>query len=160
MVKSSNHYVNSKELYTHLVKYYEGRERGEDPRMSNYIGKCIELICERIASRPNFSSYSYKNDMIRDGVMHCVAAVPKYNPKFKNPFGYFSRIAWHAFLQRIQEEKRQNYIKHKNFQKIHLFDEYASRGEESHGDVVDNLYNNSVIKDFEDKLLKNKEKKV
>ncbi len=92
--------------------------------------------------------------------MHCVAAVPKYNPKFKNPFGYFSRIAWHAFLQRIQEEKRQNYIKHKNFQKIHLFDEYASRGEESHGDVVDNLYNNSVIKDFEDKLLKNKEKKV
>src|SRR5271154_5557568 len=99
--KVANEYVNSKELYTHLVAFYEARQKGENPQMSNYIGECIRLICVRIASRPNFSSYTYKGDMVGEGILHCVAAVPKYDPIYKNPFGYFSRIAWHAFLQKI-----------------------------------------------------------
>ena len=151
-----NYYINPKRLYTELVKFYEARQRGEDPAISEYIGQCIILINQKIASRPNFSSYTFLQDMVADGILHCTAAVTKFNPNYPNAFGYFSTVAWRAFLQRIADEKKQNYTKHKNFQRLHLFEQISDT--EFSGDVIDNEYNNLVIQDFEDRLVMIKQK--
>jgi hypothetical protein len=154
-------YINNKSLHGVLVKFYYEMKEGKDPPISNYVGECISLICEKIGSRSNFNGYTYIDEMIDDGKLHCIAAVPKYNPeKSKNAFGYFSRICWRAFLQRIQEEKKQNYIKHKNYQNIHMFDQFATGSEDSHGDVSDNEHNNTVISDFELKIQEKKKKMI
>lgn len=114
MIKKKN-YVNNKDLYNSLKEYKQKIEQNENTKIPNYIGECIELICKNLARKPNFSGYSYKEEMIGDAKCDCVAAINNFNPdKTNNPFAYFTQIAWNAFLRRIDKEKKQTAIKHKN----------------------------------------------
>jgi hypothetical protein len=56
---------------------------------------------------------SYKEDMIGDARVKMVAALQhkKFNLKLgKNPFSYFTTIAFHAFINRIKKEKKHHQI--------------------------------------------------
>lgn len=120
--KKSNNYIDNKKFYTEMVVYrrlYEETVKaGEQrPLVSRYIGECIMLIATRLATRPNFVGYSYKDEMISDGIENCLAYLHNFNPeKSTNPFAYFTQIIYYAFLRRIQKEKKQLYIKHKSFE--------------------------------------------
>lgn len=120
--KKTNNYIDNKKFYTEMVVYRrlydESVEAGEPrPIVSRYIGECIMLIANRLATRPNFVGYSYKDEMISDGIENCLAYIHNFNPeKSKNPFAYFTQIIYYAFLRRIQKEKKQLYIKHKSFE--------------------------------------------
>src|SRR5258708_4307492 len=97
-----NHYIDKAVLFGELVKYNTARKQGKDVRVPEYIGKAILLICNGLALRPNFSGYTYIDDMKADGIEDCLHAVKNFDPaKSVNGFGYFSRIAWWAFVQRI-----------------------------------------------------------
>lgn len=116
------HYVNNKSLYTEMVKYrqryLESLENGEErPRIPEYVGLCIYKIATRLATKPNFYNYSYKDEMISDGIENCINYIHNFDPdKSKNPFAYFTQIIYYAFLRRIQKEKKQQYIKHKTLE--------------------------------------------
>lgn len=113
-------YVNNKDLYDSIVAYNKQKEElgVDNVRIPNYIGECIMLIGKRLASKGNFAGYSYKDEMISDGVENCLGAVDYFDTeRTKNPFAYFTQIMWYAFLRRIQKEKRQHYLKLKNFKK-------------------------------------------
>lgn len=122
MAKKTNHYIDNKKFYTEMVKYYnacqEASKNGDErPRVPNYVGECILLIAQRLATRPNFVGYSYREEMIGDGIENCLAYIHNFNPdKSNNPFAYFTQIIYFAFLRRIQKEKKQLYIKHKSFE--------------------------------------------
>ena len=93
--------------------------------------------------------------MISDGVIDCIAAVDNFNPeRTNNPFAYFTQIAWHAFLRRIAKEKKQTYIKHKNFENSFLMNELWEG--ESNMQMISNEYSAEVVKSYEDKLTKTK----
>jgi DNA-directed RNA polymerase specialized sigma subunit len=158
-------YVNNKDLYEALIAYKgkikEAEDSGDEiPRVPDYIGKCIYQIATRLATKPNFSGYSYKEDMISDGIENCLQYINNFNPeKSQNPFAYFTQIIWFAFLRRIQKEKKQMYIRFKSSQQM-----LASGGTYTGEDVTLNLttnadYMNSFVQDFEDKLAKDKAKK-
>lgn len=148
-VKKKNNYVNNKDLYADLVKYREAPV--ETRQISNYVGYCILQICERLALKKNFIGYSYRDEMVADAVENCIYAVPHFDPsKTTNPFGYFTMVAWRAFIRRIQMEKKQNYIKHKNFQ-----NRYSMSGDV--GDAPNEL-SHQVVEAFEKKLAENKKK--
>ena len=112
-------YINNKEFYQLLVKYKEtcaqADEAGEPtPRIPESIGTCFFMIARRLASKGNFSGYTYKEEMISDALENCVVAVHSFNPeKSQNPFAYFTQIIWYAFLRRIEKEKKQTYVKYK-----------------------------------------------
>jgi len=158
-------YVNNKDLLEALIQYQkdcrEAEDQGEEtPRVPDYIGKCIFQIATRLATKPNFSGYSYKEDMISDGIENCLKYIGNFNPeKSQNPFAYFTQIIWYAFLRRIQKEKKQMYIRFKSSQSmIATGDTYS--GDEIQLNLNTNAdYMNSFIKDFEEKLTKDKEKK-
>lgn len=120
--KRSNHYIDNKLFYTEMVKYHrsceEAKAAGEPrPIIPDYIGKCIMLIATKLATRPNFIGYSYRDEMIGDGIENCLTYIHNFNPdKSNNPFAYFTQIIYYAFLRRIQKEKKQLYIKHKSFE--------------------------------------------
>lgn len=120
--KKSNHYIDNKLFYTEMVKYHtafqESKRLGEErPPVPNYVGKCIMLIAQRLATRPNFVGYSYKEEMIGDAIENCLRYLHNFNPeKTNNPFAYFTQIVYNAFLRRIEKEKKQLYIKHKSFE--------------------------------------------
>jgi hypothetical protein len=118
MAKKRN-YVNNADLLQSLIDYRAACKDAEEsgdrvPQVPDYIGKCIMLIATRLATKPNFSGYSYKEEMISDGIENCLQYIHNFDPeKSQNPFAYFTQIIWYAFLRRIQKEKKQTYIRFK-----------------------------------------------
>jgi len=113
------HYVNNKDFLQSLIDYQKeveeaGKAGKSKPYVSDYIAMCFLQIAQRLSYRPNFINYTYKDDMISDGLENCLAYMHNFNPtKSKNPFAYFTQIIYYAFLRRIQKEKKQQYIKYK-----------------------------------------------
>jgi hypothetical protein len=53
--------------------------------------------------------------MIGKGLEDCVAAIDHFDTdKYTKPHAYFTMIAWRAFVRVIQDEKKEQYIKHKH----------------------------------------------
>ena len=80
----------------------------EPPRVTEYIGECIYKIATRLSTKPNFINYSYRDEMICDGIENCLQYLNNFNPeKSQNAFAYITQIIYYAFLRRIQKEKKQ-----------------------------------------------------
>jgi len=116
-----NHYINNKEFLKCIIEYQADivkckKEGKPKPYVTDYIAMCFLQIAQRLSYRPNFINYTYKDDMISDGLENCLAYMHNFNTeKSKNPFAYFTQIIYYAFLRRIQKEKKQQYIKYKVF---------------------------------------------
>tara|TARA_R110000796_G_scaffold3035_6_gene11580 strand:- start:2775 stop:3356 length:582 start_codon:yes stop_codon:yes gene_type:complete len=128
------HYVDNKKLYAEMCDYLEKVRTAEEaddpkPRISEYIGECLLKISTRLSTKPNFINYTYRDEMISDGIENCVNYLGNFNPeKSSNPFAYFTQIIYYAFLRRIQREKKQLYIKHKQLENSVIYDEMATSG--------------------------------
>lgn len=162
---TKKHYVNNKDFLESIVEYKNAcdvaRDRGKQiPVIPDYIGECIFHMSTRIARRPNFSGYSFKEDMIMDGVENCLKYIEKFNPeKSSNPFAYFSQVIWFAFLQRIAKEKKFLYTKLKSSQAMLMMGETHSGGSELNLNLnIDADYIDTFIQDFEDKMQRDKDK--
>ena len=113
------HYVNNKDFLAAMVERRELIAKAEEtgnpkPQVSNYIGDCILKIATNLSYKPNFINYTYREEMISDGIENCLQYLDNFNPeKSKNPFAYFTQIIYYAFLRRIGKEKKQTYIKGK-----------------------------------------------
>ena len=159
MAKARN-YINNKTLYSAMIQYKNALKEAiandkPKPQVSNYIGQSILLICNNLAKKPNFSGYTYKQDMISDGIIDCISAVDNFDPdKTNNPFAYFTQIAWNAFIRRIHKEKKQTYIKHKNFENSFLMNDLWSDSENMH--LKTNEFSDEIIRSYESKLTKPK----
>ena len=167
--KKSEHYVDNKKLYAEMVEYLnavkESEESGSDkPRIPEYIGECLLKISTRLSTRPNFINYTYRDEMISDGIENCVNYIGNFNPeKSTNPFAYFTQIIYYAFLRRIQREKKQLYIKHKSLERSIIFDELsthtdgASQGDQGAYINLDTPYMTDFVQNFEKKEAEKKE---
>lgn len=106
------HYVTNKDFLEAIKERQEKIKVNPDLIVSNYLGECILKICTNLAHKNNFNGYSYKDEMIADGIENCLAVIDKFDPtKSDNPFAYFTQCAFFAFIRRIQREKRQQEIK-------------------------------------------------
>ena len=131
--KASKHYVNNKEFTAAIVKHNEACkvavEKGEDkPRVTEYIGECIYKIATRLSTKPNFINYSYRDEMICDGIENCLQYIENFNgEKSQNAFAYVTQIIYFAFLRRIHKEKKQAAIKQRSItQAGYLFDTFST----------------------------------
>jgi len=162
------HYVNNADLLAELIKYRkqveEAKEQGlPKPIVSNYIGECLLKIATHLSYKPNFINYSYREDMILDGVENCIQYIDNFDPsKSKNPFSYFTQIIWYAFLRRIAKEKKQSYIKGKLIQDMpyEAFElQEQDEGGEFHNAYLDFMQNNNTFDDFIERKKERKKKK-
>ena len=119
-------YVDDKKLYEVLSKYCIERDEAIAnnktlPRVPEYAGEAILKIGEGFARKFQYSSYSFKDEMINDAVLNCLTYIDNWDPtKSKYPFAYFTQITYYAFLRRIEAEKKQQYKKYKMMQKMHI----------------------------------------
>ena len=113
--KDKPHYVDNKKFLQAMIDWRETWPDEENiPPVTNYIGDCFLKIATHLSYRPNFINYTYRDEMISDGIENCLQYVKNFNPeKSKNPFAYFTQITYYAFLRRIQREKKQDHIKYK-----------------------------------------------
>ena len=166
------HYVDNKEFLKALVerreKIKEAKNLGKPkPQVSNYIGECILKIANHLSYKPNFINYSYREEMISDGIENCLQYIDNFDPeKSNNPFAYFTQIIYYAFLRRITKEKKQTYIRGKLIQDLpmDLFDTHESDGGmagEYSNTYMEYLQANHQVDDFfERKAAERKEKKL
>ena len=90
--KKSEHYVNNKEFLAAMVKYRISvnkakRSKIEKPPVPDYIGECFLKIANHLSYRPNFINYTFRDDMISDGIENCLQYLDNFNPKTSNnPF--------------------------------------------------------------------------
>ena len=163
MAKVKRNYVNNKTLYEEMIKYKDKLKFAEEmgkvpPSVPNYVGQCFLQICNRLSTKPNFMNYSYRDEMVADAIENCVSAAHSFDPeKSSNPFAYFTQIAWNAFIRRIHKEKKQAYIKHKNFVNSNLMED-ISREMSTTSQPFHNEYSDDIIRNFENKLVKNTKK--
>ena len=113
------HYVNNKEFLAAMVEYTKNvnkakRKKEPKPPVTDYIGSCFLKIANHLSYRPNFINYTFRDDMISDGIENCLQYLDNFNPKkSNNPFAYFTQIIYYAFIRRIQKEKKQVTIKNR-----------------------------------------------
>ena len=121
--KKNAHYIDNKKFLEAMKEWKqrcdEAEEAGEErPQVTNYIGECFLKIANGLSYRPNFINYTYKQEMISDGIENCLQYIHNFNPeKSKNPFAYFTQIIYYAFIRRIQKEKKQTHVKHRMIEK-------------------------------------------
>ena len=157
-------YVNNKDLYEALIVHRNNRlaaeAAGEEPpRIPKYIGECIFLIATNLASKGNFCGYSFREEMVSDGLQNCIKYMNNFNPeKTTNPFGYFSRILWNAYILRILEEREQTYVKYKALEEAALFSEIQSAYANSPTEIKINDNMKAFVHDFETRLSNKKNK--
>lgn len=123
MKKVKRNYINNKDLYNALVEY---QQSNKDPKTksADYIGTAIRSIAMGLSSKPRFNGYSYKEEMIADGIYDCLLyGVNNFNPKYTNPFAYFTEIIKKAFYRKIEKERRQQYLKYKSLEEQFMLDE-------------------------------------
>ena len=122
--KDKPHYVNNREFSYAVVDYVKecrvSDEQGVSrPKVTDYIATCFMKICEGLSHKPNFVRYTYRDEMVMDGVENCLKAIYNYNIDAAtrtgqpNAFSYFTQIAYFAFIRRITKEKKQVDIKFK-----------------------------------------------
>lgn len=167
---TKKHYVNNKELYAVMVEYINNVRQAQKasepkPQVPDYVGKCLMQISTRLATKPNFANYTYKEEMISDGIENCLQYIDNFNPdKSTNPFAYFTQIIYFAFIRRIQKEKKQTYIKHKAFEKSIIFNEMVlTQDNAQHSDpIIDSTFaqefRGEFIETYEKSLKEKREK--
>ena len=131
------HYVNNRDFSYAVVDYVnaanEAKTKGEkNPVVPDYIAICFMKICEGLSHKPNFVRYTYRDEMVMDGVENCLKAIYNYNIDTAtrtgkpNAFSYFTQIAYFAFIRRIVKEKKQTDIKFKFMAQANIEDFVSS----------------------------------
>ena len=106
--KKEEGYLSNKEMLAELIACQERN------LVSDKLGRMFMILANRYATKPNFSGYSYKDEMISNGVVACVAALRKFDPmKSSNPFAYYTSCIHNCFIQILNKEKRQQEIRDK-----------------------------------------------
>ena len=150
------HYVDNK-MFTQAiiehnlnVKEAVAKEK-TPPRVTEYIGECIYKIATRLSTRPNFINYTYRYEMICDGIENTLQYISNFNPeKSSNAFAYVTQICYYAFLRRIQKEKKQTKIKQKQIENAGvLFDTYTTVD-----GVQDPAFVNTAVEWMKDNMIK------
>jgi len=168
--KKKKNYVNNAEFLAAMIVYKKAVREAEDsgeqlPRIPNYIGECIYQIANRLAYKPNFINYTYRDDMVADGLENAITCINNFDPeKSSNPFAYFTQVIYFAFIRRIHKEKKQTYVRHKVLENAMLTDTAFQHGEQSDFNSssmkeLTNDYMNDFVEKYE-ATMENKKKIV
>jgi len=152
--KEKPHYVDNKKFLEAMIEHRDKCEKAEKqnknkPEVTNYIGECFLKIANHLSYRPNFINYTFRDDMISDGIENCLQYMNNFNPdKSKNPFAYFTQIIYYAFIRRIQKEKKQIQIKSKLIQNAgveNMMDQLQGDDAQYQSQLLDYLQKNVKI---------------
>ena len=154
--KVTQHYVDNKKFLEAMVIYRDKVNSAKEnnrkkPDVTNYIGECFLKIANHLSYRPNFINYTYRDDMISDGIENCLQYMNNFDPnKSTNPFAYFTQIIYYAFIRRIQKEKKQTLVKQKMIQNAgveNIMDQLEGDDSQYRSQLLDFLQRNQKLEE-------------
>lgn len=146
-------YCNNIDLTATIVKWQKScrtahRKKIDPPSIPHYVGECIYQICNRLTKgfKFDFSAYTYRDEMVADAIERCCYACYKFDAtkSTAGAFSYLTTVAINAMKKRINDEKKQNYILHKNFQSLFVLGDVEGQSP--------NEMSDKVVEDFEAKI--------
>lgn len=148
--KDKPHYVNNREfslaVVEHVKSYNEAKDAGSSlPKIPDYIASAFLKIAEGLSHKSNFIRYTYREEMVMDGVENCLKAITNYNIEAAtrtgnpNAFAYFTQICYYAFLRRIAKEKKQQDIKFRFIEKAGIED-LITYGEDNQDGAAERMF--------------------
>lgn len=126
MSKSTAHYIDNKKFFQAMKDWKDDVDAAEaagdpKPKCTNYLGECFVKISNHLAYKSNFVNYTFRDEMILDGIENCLRYADRFNPdKSNNPFAYFTQITYYSFVRRIKKEAKQSETKLRYLQSIDL----------------------------------------
>jgi hypothetical protein len=111
-MREKNNYIDNKRFTASLIQYRIEKEANPEITLrsfsdSEYLGKGIMQICYNLARKANFCNYTFKEEFILDAIENCLRAALNFDPSLSsNAFGYFTKVAFNAFIRRIQKEQK------------------------------------------------------
>lgn len=157
---TKKNYINNEELLKSLKAYKKEKAKATKtgapvPPIPDDIGVAILQIARGLARKPNFSAYTFKEEMISDGIQNCFQYIDNFDPAISsNPFSYFTQIIYYAFLRRIEFESKQTYVKFKSFEAHDLFTNHQYESKK-HVNLIHSIINEKtqdIITKFESKM--------
>ncbi len=172
--KKKKQYVDNKLFLAAMVVYKEGindwkaanGDKESRPRVPDFIGECIMKIATHLSHRPNFINYTFREEMICDGIENCLQYIDNFDvAKSRNPFAYFTQIIYFAFLRRIAKEKKLLYTKIKLTENANIFDMTSDRQESDVGsryndDIKYGEWTKEYVADFTEQFEEKKRREV
>ena len=87
MSKEKNaHYVDNKKFFTEMKKWKiewdaAVADKRSTPQCPNYLGECFVKISNHLAYKSNFVNYTFRDEMILDGIENCLRYADRFNPE-------------------------------------------------------------------------------
>jgi len=127
ITKKKEHYIDNNKFSQAASEYaalYEKnlQEGLPPPQLSRYCGECIILLANKISNMNCFNQYTFKDEMVQDGIEVCLKYFHKFDPekisertgkKSAGAHAYFTMFIYNAMINRINIEKTQMYLKQK-----------------------------------------------
>lgn len=103
---TSKYYLSNSKLLPEVIRAKQLNQ------MTPELATMLYTLCKKYAQTPSFSRYSYKEDMIAEGLANLCQNALKFNSdKFDNPFSYYTSCIHNSFLHYLNTEKRHRQIK-------------------------------------------------
>jgi hypothetical protein len=98
-------HVTNADLRRELSAYQAALRSDPSARVPEALGSMILSLCVHLAERPNFSSYTFKEDMIGAAALICVRAAARIDlTRGSSVFSYLTSCAWRAFVDEIKHQ--------------------------------------------------------
>ena len=104
--KTDKDYISNKDMYAEVL------ECQKNDKISEKLGSMFMNLATRYSTKPSFVGYTYRDEMISNGVVACCAALYKFDSeKSQNPFAYYTSIIHNAFIQILNKERTHQEIR-------------------------------------------------
>lgn len=99
-------YLKNAELLAEVIKC---KEAG---KISNTLAKMLHMLTSRYATKPNFSGYTYIDDMVAEALADLCKNALKFKPeRSSNPFAFYTQCIHNSFLGYLNNEKKHRRIR-------------------------------------------------
>jgi hypothetical protein len=114
-MKKSNkpvNYVSNKAMYAAVIDFQDKYAIDPNTEIPATVINCFFRLAENLSRKSNFARYSFKEDMVLDGIEECYKRIHSFKrEKSDNAFSYFTQVIWNSFVRRINLEADEQFVK-------------------------------------------------
>lgn len=109
MAKRKVNYLNKKDLLAQVVL---SKQSPTGQIMNTELAKMLTALTKKYAKSPQFSGYSYREDMEAFAMMMLVKTWYKFDEnRSDNPFAFYTQCVKNSFVHFLKQEKKQRNIR-------------------------------------------------
>ena len=143
----NKYYIDPEEFYVEVSDWIYAKRENPNLQWTDSLCKKFMLMIEGMAHRPNFSGYSYIDEMKSQARFNIMKYGHNYKPekldangKPYKPYSYFNMIIWQAFVSVLNAEEKQQVIKQEFFKKNYTLDDSLFiDGADGHTEILEQM---------------------